>query len=261
MTKEMEPESEQEQCQDSWMEEITLTVAERKTLQDLEECKLDKTACNPAAPYPHPEQDDGQPAANCVPGPAYCNTPQSLPDHDDEQSAHPTMMPDPVVSHDDGQPAASPVMPDESTHKVRQSPTITGAVARYVGVPFIKNNVPILTTHHPGLAEMSLSLTSSFEMSLTPTHEMQPGKTAMSPNSTHVHNAAEHSAPSGLGLRNNTIQANPTLTDDHSAAAGLGLRTNISQVNITPTMDAVNPQGWALGTIITKGVKSSQDQA
>jgi hypothetical protein len=51
--KEMELEPEQEQGRNSWLEEITLTVAERKALQDLEESKLDKTACNPAAPYPH----------------------------------------------------------------------------------------------------------------------------------------------------------------------------------------------------------------
>ena len=101
MIKEMELEPEQEQGRDSWMEEITLNVTERKALQDLEECNLDKTACNPAAPYPHPHQDDGQPAASCVPGPAGCNTLQTLTDLDDGQPAHPSMMPDPV----DRQPA------------------------------------------------------------------------------------------------------------------------------------------------------------
>ena len=30
---------------------------------------------------------------------------------------------------------------------IRQSPTTTGAVVMYVGVPLVDNNVPILTTH------------------------------------------------------------------------------------------------------------------
>jgi hypothetical protein len=37
------------------------------------------------------------------------------------------------------------------THTIRQSPTRTGAVARYVEIPAINNHVPVLTTYQLGM--------------------------------------------------------------------------------------------------------------